>query len=83
MESFPIQVAVEASGILRDGCTILHEITQERDGNTVNSQITTERPKDAICTQVVTEIQERIFLGNFPPSDNEVIVNGVGRKFRG
>ena len=83
MESFPIQVAVEVSGILRDGCTRLHEIKQGHQGNTIYIQITTARPKDASCIQVVTEIQERVFLGSFPPGDYAVIVNGVERKFRG
>ena len=82
LESFPLQIHIVVNGFLRDGCTELNEITQQRDGNTIRVHITTKRPKDALCIQVITEIQERVPLeGGFLPGRYKVIVNDVEKEF--
>lgn len=82
MESFPVQVALEVEGILRDSCTELHEMAQAREGNAVTVSITTIRPKEALCAEVVTMITHRVKLdGTFPPGRYTVTVNGVERAF--
>jgi hypothetical protein len=82
LKSLPLQVHIVVNGFLRDGCTTLNEITQQRDGNTISVHITTKRPKDAFCIQVIKEVQERIPLeGNFPTGRYKVIVNNVEKEF--
>ncbi|MBC7085280.1 MAG: hypothetical protein H5T43_02780 [Methanomethylovorans sp.] len=53
MESFPVQVNVEATGYFPDGCTNISNVTTRKDGNTFYVQINTIRPKDALCTQAL------------------------------
>jgi hypothetical protein len=62
MESFPVQVNVQATGYVGDGCTEIGEITTERDGDTFYVHISTVRPADAICTQQLVGFDEVISL---------------------
>ncbi len=82
LESFPYQINVVVNGFLRDGCTTLNEITQQRNENTIHIHITTKRPKDKSCIQVIEEVTERIPVeGGFLPGHYRVIVNEVGEEF--
>ena len=62
MESFPVQVNVQAIGYVGDGCTSIDEITTERDEDTFYIHISTVRPADAICTQQLVAFDELISL---------------------
>ena len=82
LESFPLQVHIVVNGFLRDGGTVLNEITQRREGNIIRIHITTKRPKDAICIQVIKEVTERIRIeGGFLPGRYKVVVNDVEKEF--
>jgi len=81
LESFPLQVHIVVNGILRDGCTTINEIAQQRRENTVHVRITTKRPKDANCIQVIKEVTERVPLeGGFLPGRYKIIVNEVEKE---
>jgi inhibitor of cysteine peptidase len=62
LESFPVQVNVQVSGYLGDGCTEIGEITTEREEDTFYVHISTVRPADAICIQVLVGFDEVISL---------------------
>ena len=82
LESFPLQIHLVVKGFLRDGCTKLNKITQQRAEDVIRVNITTKRPKDEICIQVIQEVTERIPLkGRFLPGHYKVIVNGVEKEF--
>ncbi|WP_129598375.1 protease inhibitor I42 family protein [Methanohalophilus profundi] len=85
MESFPVQVSVQAIGYLSDGCTVIDEanITTERTGNTFNVHIPTKRPKDAMCTQALVpfEINVPLDVYGLEKGNYTVDVNGVQDSF--
>jgi hypothetical protein len=62
LESFPVQVNVQVSGYLGDGCTSIGEITTEREEDTFYVHISTVRPADAICTMQLVGFDEVISL---------------------
>lgn len=62
LESFPVQVHLLVSGYLSDGCTSLHEITQEREGNEFKVTIATLRDPEAICTMALVPFEETVVL---------------------
>lgn len=62
MESFPVQVNVEATGYLPDGCTEIGNITTRKDGNTFYVEISTIRPRDALCTQALVPFTKSVPL---------------------
>ena len=81
-ESDPVQVTVEVTGWLLNGCIEHHETHQAQEGNTITIQITTILMEYGGCTAAVTEYQEQIFIGALPAGDYKVIVNDVERNFR-
>ncbi|MCC7576997.1 MAG: hypothetical protein KK926_09220 [Methanomethylovorans sp.] len=62
MESFPVQVSVEATGYLPDGCTDIGNVTTTKDGNTFYVEIGTIRPRDALCTQALVPFTRSVPL---------------------
>lgn len=63
MESYPVQVSVELSGYLPDGCTTIREVSSSRDGDTFYVQIVTQRPDgDVMCTMAIVPFNERVDL---------------------
>ena len=81
-ESQPVQVAVEVTGSLTDGCTEFHQMSQVRTGNTIEITLTTIRAKDMMCTQDITSYTNTIALeGEFPSGSYIVRVNGVEKSF--
>ena len=81
-ESQPVQVAVDVTGSLTDGCTEFHQMSQVRTGNTIEITLTTIRPKDMMCTQDIRTYTNTIALeGEFPSGTYIVRVNGVEQTF--
>jgi len=83
LESFPVQVHVNVTGYLGDGCTTLGDIQTTQEGNTFLVHITTQRPTDAICTQQLVGFEENVALdaAGLPAGTYTVDVNGVTDTF--
>lgn len=47
----PVELFIE--GALPDGCTVLHDLRQERRASLIEVTFEMRRPKGALCTQVV------------------------------
>ena len=62
LESFPLQVRVVARGEFSDGCTEIHEVTQEKTEDIFFVKITTKRPTNAFCAQVIKSFEELVSL---------------------
>lgn len=63
LESYPVQVRVNLSGHLPDGCTKIREIRSSRDGNTFTIQVITKTlGGDVMCTMALVPFQESIDL---------------------
>ena len=79
LESFPVQIKVNARGYLPDGCTKIHGITKEKTENTFLVSIKTVRPADAFCTASIMPFQEVISLDVYGLKKGiyNVDVNGV------
>jgi hypothetical protein len=83
LESSPPQVTAQVQGVIGDGCSSVHSVTQQRTANVVTVTILRERPRDAICTQIAKLYDEAIRLeGTFPPGDYVLRVNSVEKPFR-
>ncbi len=83
LESFPVQIKVNARGYLPDGCTKIGEITKEKKDNTFFVSIKTVRPADTYCTEVIVPFQEVISLDVYGLKAGiyTVNVNGVNGTF--
>jgi len=83
LESFPVQIKVNARGYLPDGCTKIDEIVKEKKNNTFLVSIKTVRPADTFCTQVIVPFQEVISLEVYGLKAGiyTVDVNGVNGTF--
>lgn len=83
LESFPVQIKVNARGYLPDGCTKIDEITKEKKDNTFLVSIKTVRPADTFCTEVIVPFQEVISLDVYGLKAGiyTVDVNGVNGTF--
>ncbi len=62
LESFPVQVKVNARGYLPDGCTKIDNIMKKKEGNIFLVAIKTVRPADTFCTEAIVPFQEVISL---------------------
>ena len=83
LESFPVQVMLNARGYLPDGCTEIDSVTTSKAGNTFTISITTIRPADAICTQAIVPFEETIPLNvlGLKAGTYDVKVNEVSDSF--
>jgi inhibitor of cysteine peptidase len=85
MESFPVQVSVQATGNLKDGCTVIDEanITTVKKGDIFNVHIPTKRPKGAMCTQALVPFKINVPLDVYglEKGNYTVDVNGVQDSF--
>lgn len=83
LESFPVQVHVNVSGYLGDGCTTLGDITTIQEGDTFLVTILSERPADALCTQQLVNFEENVALdvAGLAAGTYTVDVNGVSDTF--
>lgn len=78
MESFPMQVALNVTGYIPDGCAAPTEIMQARDGNRVMVRVFRTLPPDVICAAMAAMYQETIPLeGGFTPGTYQFDVNGI------
>jgi inhibitor of cysteine peptidase len=63
MESYPVQVSVQLSGYLPDGCTTIKEVRSSKDGDTFTISIVTQRPGgDVACTMAIVPFEENVPL---------------------
>ena len=83
LESFPVQVHVNVSGYLGDGCTTLGDIETTQEGDTFLVRIATQRPADMMCTQQLVGFEENIALDveGLSAGTYTVDVNGVTGTF--
>ncbi len=83
LESFPVQIKVNASGYLPDGCTKIDGIVKVKEGNTFLVTIRTVRPADAFCTEAIVPFQEVISLDVYGLKAGiyNVDVNGIKGTF--
>jgi len=83
LESFPVQVHVNVTGYLGDGCTTLNDIETTQEGDTFLVHITTQRPTEAMCTQQLVGFEESVALDveGLPAGTYTVDVNGVTDTF--
>jgi len=78
----PARPVARVRGVVGDGCSSLHSVSQTRAGSAVTVTILRERPKDAICTQLAKLYDERIPLdGSFPPGRYTLRVNAFETAF--
>ena len=83
LESFPVQVHVNVTGYLGDGCTTLGNIETTQESDTFLVNITTQRPTEALCTQQLVGFEENVALDvqGLPAGTYTVDVNGVTDTF--
>jgi len=83
LESFPVQINVNARGYLPDGCTRIDGITKEKKENTFLVNIKTVRPSDLFCTAAIVSFKEVISLDVYGLNAGiyKVDVNGVNGTF--
>jgi inhibitor of cysteine peptidase len=83
LESFPVQIKVNARGYLPDGCTKIDEITKEKKDSTFFVKIKTVRPDDIFCTEAIVPFQEVISLDVYGRKAGKynVDVNGIKGTF--
>ncbi len=83
LESFPVQVHVNVTGYLGDGCTTLGDIETTQEGDTFVMTITTQRLTDAICTQQLVGFEENVALDvqGLPAGTYTVNANGITNTF--
>lgn len=83
LESFPVQIKVNATGYLPDGCTKINGIMKEKEGSTFFVTIKTVRPADTFCTEAIVPFQEMISLDVYGLKAGiyNVDVNGVKGTF--
>lgn len=78
MESYPMQVSLNVSGYIPDGCSAPTEILQSRDGNMVVIRVFRNLPPDAICTAIAAMYSETIRVeGGFESGHYTFDVNGL------
>lgn len=83
LESFPVQVNVQARGELPDGCTSVEEIVTQQTGSTFRAIITTLRDPGAGCTMALVPFEETISLDvdGLLAGTYDVMVNGISGSF--
>lgn len=83
LESFPVQVQVEVSGQLPDGCTQLDEPVIQQEGNVFQVELLTWRQADLLCTQALVPYTTVIPLpvNGLAAGMYEVEVNGMTASF--
>lgn len=78
MESFPVQVSIEVTGTIQDGCDfpVITEVTPS-DETTITVAVYREMPMDVMCPMNIQPYQEMIPLGSFEGGRYTVDVNGT------
>lgn len=83
LESFPLQIQVEVSGQLPDGCTQLDEPVIKQEGNLFQVELPTWRQADLLCTDALVPYTTAISLpvNGLAAGTYEVNVNGMTASF--
>lgn len=83
LESFPVQIQVEVSGQLPDGCTQLDEPVIKQEGNLFQVELSTWRQADMMCTLALVPYTTAIALpvNGLAAGTYEVNVNGMTASF--
>lgn len=84
LESFPVQVHIQASGTFPDSCTAISNISQVYADGTFRVTMTTQRPAQAMCPAVITPFEQAIPLQGvvgLEAGTYTVVVNGVEGTF--
>lgn len=83
LESFPVQVNLQVTGMLPDGCTTVGPIDVQQNGDRFEVTVNTVRPRDMMCTQVVSEFQDSISLPvrGLAAGTYTVLANGLTDSF--
>jgi inhibitor of cysteine peptidase len=83
LESFPLQVHVQISGDLPDGCTSIYRTESERDDHIFLIHIITIREKDAVCAQALVpfEISVPLDVYGLSAGTYQVMVYDVTAQF--
>lgn len=83
LESFPVQVQIEATGNLPDSCTALLPPQVERNGSTFVVTLTTQTNLTGPCTQALMPFTQTITLdvAGLSAGDYTVNVNGIEASF--
>ncbi len=83
LESFPLQINVEVSGQLPDGCTQLDEPIITREGDTFRVELSTWRQADLMCTLALVPYTTVISLpvNGLAAGTYAVDVNGMTASF--
>lgn len=72
----PVEVLVKGS--LPDGCTELHEVTQERFGHIIQANLQMRRPQGSVCTRVMRPFRFYLQLeGMYGPGSYTLKLNNT------
>ncbi|GAB5518959.1 MAG: hypothetical protein RhofKO_12100 [Rhodothermales bacterium] len=78
-----VTVEVLIKGALPDGCTELHDVTQERIAQLINVTLRTRKPQGALCTTVLRPYRFYLDLdGTFDEGAYTLKVNDQTQSFR-
>lgn len=78
MESYPMQIALNVSGYIPDGCAAPTQVIQSREENTVMVRVFRTLPPDAICAAMAADYNDTIMIeGGFDFGHYTFDVNGV------
>jgi hypothetical protein len=76
MESFPVQVTLNVSGMLPTPCNMPRaEVTEPEENNTIYVEMWTLVEPDAVCIQVLQPFEVSIPLGSYESGTYTVILN--------
>lgn len=83
-DEYPDGLSAIVRGNLRDACTRINSVKQERKGSTFLVTVTTERPIDDVCAKVDTPFEATIPLPleSLPAGEYSVVANDVSATFR-
>ncbi len=83
LESFPVQVNVQVSGELPNGCTEIDDIITQTAGTQFDVALTTVQQPDVVCTEAVVPFEEMVPLDvdGLEAGTYTVTVNGVQGTF--
>ena len=83
LESFPLQIQVQVTGSLPDGCTTVYRAESTREGDRFTVRIFTLRERDAMCTQALVPFEVSVPLDVFglPAGTYQVMVYDFNTEF--
>jgi len=84
VDGYPTCLSAVVKGTLRDTCTRISSVRQQRRDNLLILTVTTERPVDEVCAQTVKtfEVTTPLALDGLPLGEYELAANGVSTTFK-